>query len=305
MRVEQREKSRCTGQLCSLLGYSRQAYYKVIKRHEQQSLESCLIVREVENIRREQPRLGGKKLHHKLEVLRQEHEIKMGRDALFDLLRDNGLLVRKRKQRKPRTTFSFHHFRKYSNRASGFIPTAPNQLWVSDITYIRLKKKFAYLSLVTDAYSRKIVGYELSKRLSASGCISALGMAIKDNPVKSRDILHHSDRGIQYCCSDYVRLLEKHHIGISMTQSGDPLENALAERVNGILKDELLTERYDHYSQAQSAVARAARLYNTERPHSSIDMLTPEQAHGKTGELKKRWKNPYTTKKAKEVTMDG
>jgi len=305
MRVEQREASRCTGMLCSLLGYSRQAYYKNIKTYETGRFQGLALLSEVETIRKEQPRLGGRKLYHKLDGFMLSHEISMGRDAFFDLLRDQGLLVRKRRRGKPKTTFSFHHFHKYPNRAAGFIPTGPNQLWVSDITYVRLRKKFAYLSLITDAYSRKIVGFNLCKTLSASGCLVALQMAIKHNPSRSRDILHHSDRGIQYCSNDYIALLQRHHIGISMTQSGDPLENALAERVNGILKDELLEDRYDLYTQAQPLVDRAVSLYNNERPHSSVDMLTPAQAHLKTGELKKLWKNYYTPKKAEEVMMDG
>ena len=180
----------------------------------------------------------------------------------------------------------------------------PDEVWASDITYIHLAKGFAYLSLVTDAYSRKIVGYDLCKTLSATGCMAALRMAVKDNPSRSEGILHHSDRGIQYCCDDYVKLLEQHHIGISMTQSGDPLENALAERVNGILKDELLQAQYGTYSQAKLMVAKAISLYNNERPHSSVNMLTPAMAHLKTGELKKHWKNYYIAKKEQEVDMD-
>ena len=235
----------------------------------------------------------------------QTHGISRGRDALFDLLRSQGLLVKKRRRGKPRTTFSFHRFYKYPNRIIGFIPSGPDQLWVSDITYICLSKKFAYLSLVTDAYSRKIVGYELCKTLSATGCINALQMAVKHSASGSEGLIHHSDRGIQYCCNDYVKLLEKHHIGISMTQSGDPLENALAERVNGILKDELLAASYPCYVQAQPLVGKAIELYNNVRPHSSIGMLTPARAHLMTGALKKLWKNYYKPAKAKEAGMDG
>jgi len=305
MRVEQEENTRCTGVLCSLFGYSRQAYYKHIKAYETGRFQQAVLLTQIEIIRREQPRLGGRKLFYKLHDFMQAHAISMGRDALFDLLRSQGLLVGKRRRGKPRTTFSFHRFYKYPNRIAGFIPTSPNQLWVSDITYICLDNKFAYLSLVTDAYSRKIVGYDLCKTLSAMGCITALQMALKQAPSGTEELIHHSDRGIQYCCNDYVKLLEKHHIGISMTQSGDPLENALAERVNGILKDELLAESYTCYTQAQPLVDKAIALYNNERPHSSIGMLTPTQAHLGTGELKKLWKNYYKPAKAKEAIMDG
>jgi putative transposase len=305
MRVEQKEKSRCTGMLCSLLGYSRQAYYKNIKVYEKARFQGAVLLSEAAAIRREQPRLGGRKLLHKLGGFMRSHEMIMGRDAFFDLLRDQGMLVSRRRRGKPRTTFSFHRFHKHPNRIIGFIPSGPNQLWVSDITYICLDKKFAYLSLVTDAYSRKIVGYNLCKTLEASGCIAALQMAVKGNGSKSGELIHHSDRGIQYCSNDYVALLALNHISISMTQSGDPLENALAERVNGILKDELLEDRYACYTQAQSMVGKAIGLYNNARPHSSIGMLTPAQAHLMTGELKKLWKNYYKPGKTKEVIMDG
>ena len=220
----------------------------------------------------------------------QQHKINIGRDALFDLLATHRLLIRRRIRRIPVTTFSDHWMHKYPNLIIGFIPTASNQLWVSDITYICLLNDFAYLSLITDAYSRKIVGFYLSKNLSADGCIKALKMALGSNPQLGR-LIHHSDRGSQYCCADYVGILEKQYIKISMTQTGDPLENALAERVNGILKDELLEKQYQNYEQAQKAIAIAISTCNHHRPHSSIDMLTPVEAHLREGELKRRWKN--------------
>jgi len=306
MRIEQKSPSRQTRMLCSLLGYSRQAYYKIIKTYETSHIEAAVLLTEVSNIRKDQKRLGGRKLFHKLQAFIDDHELHMGRDAFFDLLRDNGMLVHKRKRKHPKTTFSYHLFRKYPNRIIEFVPTGPNQLWVSDITYIRLVNKFAYLSLITDAYSRKIVGYYLCRTLEADGCVAALKMAIKGNPLRKQEseaMLHHSDRGIQYCSNEYVKLLNKHHIGISMTQSGDPLENALAERVNGILKDELLEDRYGLYADAQLQVSKAINLYNNERPHSSIDMLFPAEAHLRCGPLDKRWKNYHTFKKAKEVVM--
>ncbi len=305
MRIEQKEPRRCTRLLCSLLGYSRQAYYKIIKAQEASRFEASFLLAEISRIRVDQPRLGGRKLLYKLDSFMQQHRISTGRDALFNLLRAEGLLVKKRKRKYPKTTFSFHRFHKYPNRAAGFTPAGPNRLWVSDITYVKLLEGFAYLSLITDAYSRKIVGFDLCERLSARGCIAALKMAVKDNPIKEEGLLHHSDRGVQYCCDDYVNLLGRHRITISMTQSGDPLENAMAERVNGILKQELLQQRYDVYTQAQPLVARAIHIYNNERPHSSIDMLTPGQAHRMSGPLKKHWKNYHLHNKVKEVVMDG
>jgi len=281
-----------------LLGYSRQAYYQQKKQYEKESLQHDLLINEVLKIRKIQKRLGGRKLLHKLERFIQEHHISIGRDAFFDLLSERKLLVRKRKRRKPITTFSDHWMRKYPNLIEGFYPTAPNQLWVSDITYIVLVDGFAYLSLITDAYSRKIVGFYLSMDLSAEGCVKALNMALNNNPVLGK-LIHHSDRGSQYCCSDYVKILNDIYIKISMTQNGDPKENAIAERVNGILKDELLDKVYLDYKQAVVGVSVAISTYNHQRPHGSIDYLTPFEAHFRSGELKRRWKNYYS--KVKEM----
>lgn len=238
-----------------------------------------------------------------MEVFIRQHAIKIGRDAFFDVLRKHGLLVRKRKRSKPQTTFSNHWMRKYPNLITSFVPTAPNQLWVSDITYIHLEDGFAYLSLITDAYSHKIVGFYLSQSLSAEGCIEALKMALANNP-RCGHLIHHSDRGLQYCSYDYVALLASNSIGVSMTQNGDPRENAIAERVNGILKDELLEVCYPSFAEAQVEVGTAINIYNHQRPHSSVDMLTPVVAHTKTGELKKHWKNYYAINKRKEVLDD-
>jgi len=223
----------------------------------------------------------------------------MGRDALFDLLREHQLLIRKRKA-KVQTTFSKHGYQKYPNLIRQYEPLAPNLLWVSDITYICLQQGFAYLSLITDAYSRKIVGFYLSPTLEAIGSIHALKMALK-SCADCTNLIHHSDRGIQYCSHAYVDLLKDQHIQISMTENGDPLENAIAERVNGILKEELLQQQYADLKTARQQVAKAITVYNTLRPHSSCQMLTPHMAHQQTGPLKKHWKNYYT--KNKEVTM--
>lgn len=299
MNIGQSE-SRSIQTLCSLLGYSRQAFYKFVKHAEKEALQHDLILQEVWRIRKTLKRLGTRKLLFKMEGFMREHHIEIGRDAMFDLLATHKLLIRKRKRRVPITTFSDHWMRKYPNLIVDFIPTAPNQLWVSDITYITLKDDFVYLSLITDAYSRKIVGFYLSETLSADGCIKALQMALKNNPQLGR-LIHHSDRGSQYCCADYVSILDKHFVKISMTQSGDPLENAIAERVNGILKDELLEKIYINYQEAKQAITAAISIYNYQRPHSSIDMLTPIEAHLREGELKRRWKNYYSKKK--EVVM--
>jgi putative transposase len=301
MSVEQSE-NRSLSLLCSLLGYSRQAYYKRLRLSSKVALKEELLLQQTVRVRKLQKRLGCRKLLHKLVGFMQQHGILMGRDAFFNLLRKHNLLVRKRKRKKPQTTFSQHGFRKYPNRIADFVASAANQLWVCDITYICIKEGFSYLSLVTDAYSRKIVGFYLSVNLAAKGCIYALQQALKDNP-NTDNLIHHSDRGLQYCSLDYIKLLQKNGIKISMTQSGDPLENALAERVNGILKEELLQSCFTSFDQAQQAVAVAITIYNHQRPHSSLNMLTPAVAHTLTGTLKKHWKNYYSIHKQKEVTM--
>lgn len=282
-----------------MLGYSRQAYYQQKKQSEKESLQHDLLINEVLKIRKNQKRLGGRKLFFKLTLFMKDHHINIGRDAFFNLLSEHGLLVRKRKRKKPITTFSDHWMHKHPNLIEGFYPTAPNQLWVSDITYIVVGDGFDYLSLITDAYSRKIVGFNLSQDLSAEGCIIALKMALNKN-LDLGKLIHHSDRGSQYCCSDYVKILNDNYIRISMTQNGDPKENAIAERVNGILKDELLEKVYVDYKQSIRGVSVAISTYNHQRPHGSIDYLTPIEAHFRSGELKRRWKNYYTKKKQME-----
>lgn len=301
MNIGQSE-SRNINALCSLLGYSRQAYYQYIRAVEKEVLQHDLLIQEVISIREQQKRLGTRKLLIKMRGFMSQHGIQIGRDAMFDLIEKNGLLVRRGKRRKPITTFSNHWLRKYDNLIIGFIPTGPNQLWVSDITYITLKNSFAYLSLVTDAFSRKIVGFYLSENLLTEGCIKALKMAIINNTNQSK-LIHHSDRGAQYCSNNYVKMLNKNKVKISMTQSGNPRENSLAERVNGILKVELLLEQYNNFKQAKQAIITAISIYNHQRPHSSIDMLTPAEAHLKSGELKKHWKNYYEVKQGKEIIM--
>ncbi len=233
----------------------------------------------------------------------KKHHFQIGRDAMFNLLAERGLLISKRKRRGCITTLSRHRFKRYPNIIRDFIPIAPNQLWVSDITYIHLSDSFAYLSLITDAYSRKIVGFYLSKDLSAKGPLQALKMALKANS-NIENLIHHSDRGVQYCCDAYVKLLENNKVMISMTENGDPLENAIAERVNGILKQELLEEVFTSFAKAQQGVAIACSTYNHLRPHGSINNLKPAQAHLQSGTINKRWKNYYQiNKQKKEVNM--
>ncbi|MDF2430688.1 MAG: putative transposase [Mucilaginibacter sp.] len=289
--------------LCLLSGYTRQAYYKKRIYKQQGQFQQELVVQQVMNYRKVQKRIGSRKLLLLLCPFMKQHQIKIGRDCFFDLLRICGLLIG-RKRGKPRTTFSGHWLRKHPNLIKDLTPVIAGGLWVSDITYIELYQGNSYLSLVTDAYSRKIVGFHLSERLSAAGCITALEMAVT-GCAETKGLIHHSDRGVQYCCSDYIEILQKQEISISMTQSGDPRDNAIAERVNGILKTELLEEVFTDIDTARAAVAQAVNAYNYLRPHSSIDMLTPAIAHSRRGELKRRWKNYYQSKIKTEEVMDG
>jgi len=280
-------------ELCRLLGYSSQAYYQYQKATESRTFKQEEVIQQVLERRRLQPRIGARKL---LEIIQPL----MGRDAFFDLLRDSGLLVR-RKRIRVRTTFSAHRFRKYPNLIEELVVNRPNQLWVSDITYLRIAQDFAYLSLITDAYSRKIIGFCLSHDLSTDSCLKALRMALATR-LNDQPLIHHSDRGTQYCSQAYTNLLKKKGIDISMTQSGNPRDNAIAERVNGILKMELLSDNYVNIGTANQSVKQAINVYNTRRPHSSLDMLTPEVAHQTEGPLKRRWRN-YYPKNEKEVAM--
>ena len=288
-------RARGLRELCGLLGYSSQAYYQYNHSTEKRTFKQEELIQQVLEHRRLQPRLGARKL---LEIMQPA----VGRDAFFELLRANGLLVR-RKRYRVRTTFSSHRFKKYPDLVKDLVTERANQLWVSDITYIRIKQGFAYLSLVTDAYSRKIIGFCLSHDLSTDSCLKALRMALTSRHT-DQPLIHHSDRGTQYCSQAYTQLLKGKGITISMTQSGNPRDNAIAERVNGILKMELLKESYDDIHIAYKSVKQAIQVYNTLRPHSSLDMHTPEKAHGLTGQLKRRWRNYYPDREM-EVLMDG
>lgn len=223
------------------------------------------------------PRVGGKKLYSILE--KDLHSIgKIGRDKLFDILRKNNLLV-KRKKSYTRTTDSYHRFYKYKNLLYDKPLTRPNECYVSDITYLRTDNGFVYLFLITDAYSRKIVGWNLSHSLAIEGGLRALRMALRQRKTTA-PLIHHSDRGIQYCCNAYIKELNKHKVSISMTEENHCYENSLAERVNGILKDEfLLDSTFKNYNQTLRAVKQAITTYNQLRPHWSLDLKTPDEVH--------------------------
>ncbi len=276
--------------LCRLFGKTRHAYYDHCWRIQEQGIKDDIVLQHVLEIRKKQRRIGTLKLHFMLQESLAGHKIKIGRDYLFALLREHGLHIRQRK-RKAVTTDSRHWMHKYNNLIKDLQVNGPEQLWVSDITYLRLTSQWGYLSLVTDAYSKKIMGWAFRTDLSALGCIEALGMAIDSRQYSQVPLIHHSDRGSQYCSKHYVELLTSNNIAISMTENGDPYENAIAERVNGILKSE-----FDLYSSKTglkntiNRIRESIQTYNQFRPHASCDFLTPQQAHLRQGVLKKRWK---------------
>lgn len=264
---------------CRLFGKSRQAWYKIHQRGDRNRLQEELVLQWVLEIRSTLPRVGGIKLYFLIKDRLTEHNIKMGRDGLYRLLREHDLLIVPRRK-YVRTTQSWHHYKKWPDLLQDYRPYGPDQVWVSDITFLRTVNGFIYLSLITDAYSRVITGYHLSQYLKASGCIAALTKALKSRRNPDTELIHHSDRGIQYCCDDYVHLLQKNDIRISMTQSGSPYDNAIAERVNGILKQEFgLDQTFKSYNEAIEPVARAVYTYNHIRPHFSCDLKTPVQKH--------------------------
>ena len=278
------------GYFCSLFGHGRQSYYEQINRAEKMDMAETIVLKLVKEIREHLPRAGVPKLLVMLKDKFSEHGIKMGRDGLYHLLGEHGYLIRYRR-RRVYTTDSNHRYKKYPNsiRELGYL-TSAGQLWVSDITYLRVQGKFAYLSIITDAYSHKIIGYFLYPTLASNGPIHALKMASESKRTSS--LIHHSDRGVQYCCKDYVDVLEHLKITISMTENGDPYENAIAERVNGIIKEDFLLNRtFSSFSDAEQAVKNAVDKYNSIRPHASCDNLTPVAAHECQGKLTKRWKS--------------
>jgi len=276
--------------LCSLFGKTRNALYDYGYRQQQEVFCDDIILQYVDQIRKQLPRLGTRKLHHKLIPLLATHGLHVGRDHLFSLLDAHKLLIRRRK-RKAITTDSRHWMRKYANLVRDRPCRGPEQVWVSDITYIRMGNQWSYLSLITDAYSRKIMGYSLRTDMTVQGCLEALQMAVNNRSYPGASLIHHSDRGSQYCSAAYVKLLTDNRIGISMTENGDPYENALAERVNGIIKTEFnLYSSQVSFELTSQHVKECITAYNEQRPHSSCDYLTPCQAHGRNGTLKKRWK---------------
>ncbi len=235
----------------------------------------------VRDIRLTQPRIGTRKLHHLLRWALEQRAIKLGRDALFCLLRQHRLLVLP-KRAYHKTTLSHHRFRKHPNLLKPgprqIVPHGPEQVWVSDITYVPTQEETTYLSLVTDAYSRKIVGYHLERHMQTVAVGRALKMALRQRK-SAQPLVHHSDRGIQYCAAEYQALHARHGLTCSMTDGYDCYQNALAERVNGILKQEFLLQRPKNLEEARRMVAQSIRIYNEKRPHLSLQYKTPDEVH--------------------------
>ena len=278
-------------ELCGLFGYTRQAYYQGFRRGYESSAAIDQTLDTVEKIRKKHPKMGVRKLKV---VLARDYGIDVGRDSLFDIMRNAGLLMRKR-MRHRRTTFSGHGMRTYPNLIKEIVPSRPDEIWVTDITYLHVEGRHMYVFLVTDMYSRMVVGWKVADNMRDDNAIEALKMALRGmNPqYKEMPVIHHSDRGSQYCSLDYVKLMKKHSMEISMTEGGNPRENSVAERVTGIIKNEYLYPLQVSISGLHMRVHRAIHAYNAERPHLSLNMHTPEYVY-RTGILTHRlWKNYY------------
>lgn len=252
-------------------------YYRDIKSTQEKLKLSFKVVELVKSKRILMPKIGTRKLYYLLE--NELKVLKVGRDKLFRILKANQLLI-KPKKKYHITTNSHHRFRKHKNQIKEIAYTRPEQVWVSDITYIGNRKNPSYLSLITDAYSKKVMGYNVSDSLNVKGSLAALEMALKNRKYKNEPIIHHSDRGLQYCSNEYQKILDKNNILPSMTEQYDPYENAIAERINGILKQEFDIDKYDiNLNTKRSVVKNSIEIYNNFRPHLSNYMLTPNQMH--------------------------
>jgi putative transposase len=258
---------------------SRQNYYSRRRQRQRRKIEADLVEALIRRERQQQPRLGVRKLHHLLKRELQEAGVRLGRDRLFEELRGRDLLLRPMPAQFPRTTQSYHNLPVFRNLMKQTVVERPHQVWVSDLTYLRTREGYLYLALITDVYSRKIVGSHAGDNLEAIGCVRALEQALKQLPAAAKPI-HHSDQGTQYCCHEYVNRLQDHGLGISMTESNHCAENALAERMNGILKQEYgLGTEFATKADARRAVQQGIWLYNTKRPHSALGYSIPEQVH--------------------------
>ena len=266
--------------MCKILRISRDSYYKRLRRRQTQCGQGAVALELVGEIRREQPRIGIKKLYHKLKPELTKRGVMIGRDRFISVLREKRMLI-KPKRRYQRTTYSRHQYAVAPNLVKYMSVEKPKQILVSDITYITLRDSFAYLYLVTDLYSRKIVGYHLSKDLTHHSALIALDNAILEHG-ELRGAVHHSDRGCQYCCHEYLKFLKTHGIIPSMTDESHCYQNAVAERVNGILKDEFnLDSTFNSFQDALAQTNYAVHVYNKKRTHWSLGLMTPQEIYDK------------------------
>lgn len=282
---------------CYLFGVDRQVYYRKIKRKAIKQAKATQVVSMVLEVRKSMPRLGTKKSYH---ILLEELQLmKIGRDKLFDILRANHLLIQPKRSYHI-TTNSHHRFRKHQNHILELEINRPEQVWVSDITYIGKREKPCYLSIVTDAYSKKIMGYNVADNMNVQSSVVALKMAVNQRKNKAIPLMHHSDRGLQYCANDYQSVLNKNGILPSMTQNSDPYENAVAERINGILKQEFMIDKYNlDLRLMKQIVKESINIYNNQRPHYSNYMLTPSEMH-EQNKIKMR---TYKTKNSNKLEL--
>lgn len=258
---------------------SRQNYYARRRERQRRAVDGELVAGLVRRERQLQPRLGVRKLHYKLQGELAEAGVRLGRDRMFEELGQRDLLVPPLPAVQPRTTQSRHNLPVFKNLVAERVVEEPNEVWVSDLSYVRTQEGFLYLSLITDKYSRQIVGWHVAESLEALGCVRALEMALAVLPEGARPI-HHSDRGSQYCCHEYVERLEQRGLPVSMTQTNHCAENALAERMNGILKQEYgLGQEIATKAQGRAAARQAVWLYNTQRPHTALGYRTPAEVH--------------------------
>lgn len=277
---------------CNVFGISRQAYYKQIQSVKGKQGVARSVLDQVIDIRRLMPRIGTRKLYHIL-----SDSLPVGRDKLFEILRANNMLILPRRSYH-QTTNSKHWLKKHKNIINDLTISRPEQVWVSDITYLGTRNKPLYLSLVSDAYSKKIMGFDLSNSLKQEGVINALKMALKGRCYPKEELIHHSDRGLQYCGYEYQRILLKHKTKCSMTENSDPYENAIAERINGVLKDEFRLDQYMVNKQIMSKIVKQSiDIYNQYRPHWSCNLLTPNQMHQQSLIKKPCYKKKISSKK--------
>jgi putative transposase len=296
--------------MCRLFGYSRQAYYAQLKDKAYRSFNEDAVILLVLQKRKLLPRCGTDQLMVMLKEDLASMGVKIGRDALIELLRKYDLLIRPKKKRRCITTLSDHPFYKYPNLIKDLPAAHPNHIWVSDITYLWVEgeDRFIYVMLLTDAYSRYVVGYHVSEDMTAESIVKGLDMALANTSEKDRkNLIHHSDRGLQYCSRLYVDHLDK-GIKISMTENSDPLENAIAERINRTIKDDFTVDRelrLSSFKEAKEVIEKSINIYNHIRPHSSISYLTPAVAYQRKSEVKRMWRSYYKKKQIGVVNAEG